>query len=186
MLLVQRCGNGSHGAGLRGLRPRAGLKLVKSVDDKLCRLSCDARKPSAVAFTLLAVTAAASSSVGGARFCELLSGLHKLRRHGGTRVDQRRLLFREIIGQLAHLRCCRKLEWLSLDRTQVTDEGLGHLAGMPKLSNVDLSGTHITDGAVDRLKAIPHLDCIWRSGTGLTDHGVEQLKARFPELVVQN
>ena len=60
----------------------------------------------------------------------------------GIGIDLGRLADLDL--RLAHLRRLTRLEYLSLDDTQVTDAGLEHLTGLTQLQKLFLSGPQVT------------------------------------------
>ena len=55
-----------------------------------------------------------------------------------------------------HLKGLRNLEYLLLNKTAVTDEGLRQLAGLKQLEMLSLHGTRVTDAGVEDLqKSLP-------------------------------
>lgn len=74
---------------------------------------------------------------------------------------------------------------LSLDRTQITDEGISqHIATMPNISMLFLRGTKVTDeglSSLHKLKKLHHLDI---KETHVTDSGVEAFKNALPDCKV--
>ena len=75
----------------------------------------------------------------------------------------------------------RALELLALDRTRVSDDGLGAVAGLPRVRRLRLSGDHITAGGLRRLGAMPGLRRLDRDDCpNATDEGVERLRKALP------
>ncbi len=55
-----------------------------------------------------------------------------------------------------HIAALTELDWLVLDDTKITDNGLAHLAGLKKLGRLDLGRTQVTRAGVERLhRALP-------------------------------
>ncbi|MBA4030878.1 MAG: hypothetical protein C0478_08305 [Planctomyces sp.] len=69
-------------------------------------------------------------------------------------------------SSLAAIGNCRKLRYLRLDGTRVTDEGLKHLARLPGLESIHLRNTRITSQGARHLSDIPTLR---RIDLGYTD-----------------
>ena len=68
-----------------------------------------------------------------------------------------------------------ELQSLSLDSTQVTDEGLSHVAKIQSLEGVSLSNTQVTDAGLAGLQQIPRLKGLGLDSTQVTDEGLSHL-----------
>ena len=53
-----------------------------------------------------------------------------------------------------HVKPLRRLEWLRLRGTQITDPGLLELNRLTELVYLDLSGTHVTDAGLNHLRGL--------------------------------
>ena len=60
-----------------------------------------------------------------------------------------------------HLNGMTNLSWLSLDHTQVTDDGLVHLKGLTNLTVLYLDGWHVTDSGLVRLSGLTKLSALF-------------------------
>ena len=67
------------------------------------------------------------------------------------------------------------LEKLSLDYTQITDDGAVALRSMPALKNLSMRYTGISDRSAEYLAALPALTNVYLTGTKLTDAAIENL-----------
>jgi hypothetical protein len=85
-----------------------------------------------------------------------------------------------------------KLEYLGLNHTQVTDEGLKELSGHKHLKRLSLQGTRISDEGLKNLEPLASLEGLWLDNTlmsdgkpvksvSLTDAGLAHL-AKLPNL----
>jgi hypothetical protein len=71
---------------------------------------------------------------------------------------------------------------LSLNSTQVTDEGLKHLTGLASLKWLWLNNTQVTDAGLAHLKELTSLRRIYLAETQVTDEGVAELRRALPNL----
>ena len=78
----------------------------------------------------------------------------------------------------------KNLKALSLQQTQVGDEGLAALAGLENLERLDLSETQVTDESVDVLKGLPNLKSLTLKNTAITAGGVAELEEANPDLEI--
>ena len=62
-----------------------------------------------------------------------------------------------------------KLEYLGLNHTQVTDEGLKQLAGLKELKRLSLQGTRISDEGLRNLEPLASLEDLWLDNTLMSD-----------------
>jgi hypothetical protein len=69
-----------------------------------------------------------------------------------------------------------EMEVLSLDRTRVTDEGLGWLSGLTNLKRLGLSRTQVSDEGLKVLKAMTELEDLSLDDTGVTDASLALLR----------
>ena len=76
------------------------------------------------------------------------------------------------------------LEFLGLDGTQISDEGLQHLTRLEKLEGLTLNSTRISDAGLRRLLALKGLKRLWLADTAVTDAARRQLKQALPELEI--
>ena len=72
---------------------------------------------------------------------------------------------------------CKKLEWLSMGRTSVTDAGLPHLLSLTRLECLCLYNTNVTDEGLRILAKHPNLRKLDLSSTRITDDGLKHWKA---------
>ena len=147
---------------------------------------------------------AAIEAKGGEAVCQRTARPEWLRKHLGSEW------FRHVVKatfdpaatdeDLEHLNGLAQLEWLRLDRTQITDAGLKHLRGLTRLQKfgaarnadygrrigspgglaqlqtLDLNGTAISDAGLECLKRLDRLRRLSLRGTKITDAGLKHLK----------
>jgi hypothetical protein len=94
-----------------------------------------------------------------------------------------------LVSKIAQL---ENLQYLGLNHTQVTDEGLKQLAGLKQLKQLSLQGTRVSDEGMKYLEPLASLERLWLDNTlmsdgkpvkfvSLTDSGLVHL-ARLPNL----
>jgi hypothetical protein len=83
------------------------------------------------------------------------------------------------LGQLESL---AGLELLGLEATVVTDAGLTRLGGLTGLQNLFLNGTQVSDDGLIHLKGLVNLSHVRLKGTKVTDGGVRGLKTALPKM----
>lgn len=77
---------------------------------------------------------------------------------------------------LAYLQGLDKLKLLYLDATQIGDHGVSHLSQLSTLEGIILNGTNITDVGLAHLKGLRNLNMLYLHNTQITDTGLEYLK----------
>ena len=76
----------------------------------------------------------------------------------------------------------KEVEELSLEETNITDEGLKELTKLKKLTELILFGCkQITDAGLKELARLTHLDVLWVSETRVTKAGVVKLQKALPK-----
>ena len=70
--------------------------------------------------------------------------------------------------------------YLWLERTKITDKGLGALRRLARLRTLGLSGTAITDAGLEHVKALGTLRFLDLSETKVSDGGVKRLQEALP------
>lgn len=75
----------------------------------------------------------------------------------------------------AGLKCFAQLERLDLSSTKITDDGLGTIGNLPRLEILDVSGTAITDRGIENIRRIKTLFDFFANQTRITDSGLERL-----------
>lgn len=70
----------------------------------------------------------------------------------------------------------KHITWLSLARTDLTDEGMEHLAKLGNLTRLRLEKTQITDVGVAHLRTLEHLETLNLYGTQVTKACLTELK----------
>ncbi len=85
---------------------------------------------------------------------------------------------------LARIGALVELRRLHLEGTSVGDAGLAHLRGLAKLEYLNLYATRVTDAGLEHIRALPALRRVYLWQTGVTEAGAAALRAARPELVV--
>lgn len=76
------------------------------------------------------------------------------------------------------------LERLRIDRTRVTDGGVGRLARLPELRVLNLVGTPVGDAGLAHLASSPRLERVYVWGSAVSEAGVRALTEARPGLEV--
>src|SRR4051794_29893752 len=84
-------------------------------------------------------------------------------------------------GALAAMREWKRLKYLNLRGTKVTDAGLAHLAGLP-IESLDIGFSLFTDNGFEYLMNLPQLKSLAAGGNKLTDTGLNSLRL-LPNLI---
>jgi len=79
-------------------------------------------------------------------------------------------------SQMESFQKLRRLEWLGVEHTAVTDAGVAHLMRNRMLSQVSLDGTKVTDEGLRPLTKLPRLTHLWLGGLPITENGVRILR----------
>ena len=101
-----------------------------------------------------------------------VSKTNKLTLRQGTRFGDEDLGFLEGLVNL---------EYLWLDHSEITDEGVLHFRGLTNLQGLSLEHTHVGDAAVEDLKGLTNLHFLWLSGTNFTHDGIKRLQFALPD-----
>jgi Leucine-rich repeat (LRR) protein len=102
----------------------------------------------------------------------MLSEMQKLSLNDNEQVTNTSL---KEIGKL------KRLRWLSLGHTQVTD--LNEIAGLDNLESLFVPGTKIKDATLDKLVNLKKLSELFLSGSGVSDAGLKSV-SRIKQLQV--
>lgn len=78
------------------------------------------------------------------------------------------------------------LRYLSMQATQVTNDGLRHLARFPNLQDLELSETAVTDEGLVHLEGLTNLKSVRMASTRVSSDGVRRLKQALPNCRVVN
>jgi len=70
----------------------------------------------------------------------------------------------------------KRLEWLSLIGSNISDTGLAHLSTTPSLSRLELDYTKISDAGLIHVERLKGLTILSLNGTRITDSGLVHLK----------
>lgn len=76
---------------------------------------------------------------------------------------------------VAALLALPEIEWLALNRTELTDEGMKHLASLLNLKALRVEHTKITDAGLASISRLPRLEVLSLKGTRVTDAGMRHL-----------
>jgi len=82
---------------------------------------------------------------------------------------------------LDHLRKLAPLQWLELEKANITDSGLAHLQGLTSLETLVISSVTISDAGLVHLRRLARLKHLSVSGTQITPEGIESLRAALPD-----
>ena len=85
---------------------------------------------------------------------------------------------------LAHLKSFQSLASLSLDDSELTDEGLKALAGASNLQFLSVSRVPLSAKGLQALKNIPSLQQLNLTGCGLLDEEYNDFKSQTPGLKI--
>lgn len=85
---------------------------------------------------------------------------------------------------IAHRAGLLNVEYLNLNNTKVSDDGLSILRDMTRLKTLWLNNTGITDEGLEHLKGLHTLTVIWLVNTHTTDEGVEALRDSLPDAYI--
>jgi hypothetical protein len=77
------------------------------------------------------------------------------------------------------------LKQLSLDDTDITDDGLRHLQGLTQLIQLSLKDCNITDAGLEPLKRLTGVKYINLRGTKVTEAGISGLRKALPSASVR-
>jgi hypothetical protein len=85
---------------------------------------------------------------------------------------------------LVHIGRLRRVTYIGLNDTPITDDGVKALAGVVSLLQIDLRGTQISDRALVHLQSVPGLFTLRLNRTKVTDEGLVHLQgfSRLQEL----
>lgn len=86
---------------------------------------------------------------------------------------------------LERVRSLKKLRWLFLCDTPVTDVGLENLTGLTELKRVGLTNTQVTDAGLEQLNGLTSLQWLELSGTHVTAQGINRLQAALPNCEIK-
>ncbi|CAI5476855.1 unnamed protein product [Closterium sp. Yama58-4] len=79
-------------------------------------------------------------------------------------------------GALEGIGGVRRLEWLVVSSTNVTDAGLLHLTGLSSLKVLSISGCKgVTSAGMERVGGLASLEQLWASATGVKNDGLQHL-----------
>jgi internalin A len=85
-------------------------------------------------------------------------------------------------GTASSLSQMTRMRLLSLEKNDVTDEGLEGIGACRRLEDLRLNDTGITDRTLDRIADLPNLEALRVSGTGVTRDRVARLMAASNEI----
>jgi hypothetical protein len=76
---------------------------------------------------------------------------------------------------LAHVSHLRRLKFLCLDRSYVSEEGMKHLEGLTSLQKLSLNSADVGDAELAHVKALSGLRSLYIQGTRISDTGLRHL-----------
>ena len=76
------------------------------------------------------------------------------------------------------------IDFILLNYTQVTDEGIGQLVGLP-LESLHVEELALTDACIDDLTQLSRLKVLQLTRGQLSDTAIERLKAALPDCTIQ-
>lgn len=82
---------------------------------------------------------------------------------------------------LEHLQNLKPLQWLELEKSNITDSGLTHLQGFASLETLVISRATISDVGLVHLRRLVRLKHLSVSGAQVTREGIESLRAALPD-----
>jgi hypothetical protein len=85
---------------------------------------------------------------------------------------------------MKHLKHLNKLEVLSIQFTQVGNEGLAALSHMVQLRELVLCNTKITDSGIGHLTGFKKLELLRLNGTKISEEGIRVIKLALPKCKV--
>jgi hypothetical protein len=77
---------------------------------------------------------------------------------------------------IPHLQQFGSLDGLSLERTNIGDEGLSYLVDFDQLARLDISGTEVTDDGLQHLSRLGNLKVLVLSDCRISDQGLRHLQ----------
>ena len=77
-----------------------------------------------------------------------------------------------------------KLRVIILDETHITDFGAKHLIDLQNLGVVSLNGTQVGEEGLAELARLPKLYRNWLENTNVTDNGARKARIARPKLAV--
>ena len=83
-----------------------------------------------------------------------------------------------------HLKLLEKfteLEWLDLRVTPISDEGIAHIGGLRKLKFLNVFRTNMSDAGLASLRGLTELETLLMGGTKVTDEGLKNIE-KFAKL----
>lgn len=87
-------------------------------------------------------------------------------------------------SDLKNLNHFPQLEWIDLNKSQITNDGLAYLADLPKLESIYLDGTNVTDDGLMQLSKFRSLKCVRVNFAIVTKDGITRLKESLPGLII--
>lgn len=83
-------------------------------------------------------------------------------------------------AQLVHLETLTKLRRLSLEVTNVTDDGMAHLRNLKQLTWLDVHKTNVSDSCLHHLQRLLNLRYLQLQETHVSRTGLRQIQAALP------
>jgi internalin A len=88
-------------------------------------------------------------------------------------------------ASLARMGGLASLEYLSLNGTRITDAGLVHLKGLEGLTELSLENSAVTDAGLAHLRGLTGLKTLWLGGSKVTAECVQALRRSLPGLEIK-
>ncbi len=101
-----------------------------------------------------------------------LTGLEIISINGGASITDE---------GLSHIRGCKQLRVLNLERADVTDDGLENILGCSRLEELWLGNTRVSDVGLQRIARLPSLFVLDICGTQISNDGL-RVVAKMPAL----
>jgi hypothetical protein len=86
---------------------------------------------------------------------------------------------------MAGIGTLRRLEYLNVNDTMVSDEGVGYLKGLQRLESLYLERTEVTDKTLAVVRAMPALEYLVVVETRISEAAVRELRRERPSLHVE-
>ena len=89
-----------------------------------------------------------------------------------------------IAGDLAVIGQMKNLNFLRLERNQISDKGLEFLVDLARLEYLNVYGNPLTDNSIDAIKKLQSLKKIFLWQTEITKEGVKEIQSAFPNAAI--
>ena len=75
------------------------------------------------------------------------------------------------------------IEWLFVDGTDITDDGMRHIGDLRHLRSLDISNTEIGDEGLREMRSVQSLESLIAKNIGASDHGLAEIVSACPGVV---